>query len=297
MGNRLKQAFNTDNLLKRISFAAWAIPIGWWVINSTIRIGPPGHAILPGQLAAIALVAVCLHEYLQLTAMQYSKNTFWIVQVWLLLQLGCEAFGVKIPLTFSIFVLLTLVLIETLIWGRNDEGRLKRASLVFIGGIFLYISGSSLLSLYDISFKNIFVMSQYAMLSQLGVALFAAAVFMCDTAAYFVGIMWGKHKYPIVSPDKTIEGSVAGLVAATVIFSTGWFFVRQADHPHSLGIFLGLASGFGAIGGDLIVSLIKRHFRVKDSSNIIPGHGGFLDRFGSLFFAAPCVCIVVWVMR
>ena len=110
---------------------------------------------------------------------------------------------------------------------------------------------------------------------------------MADTGAYFSGKFLGRNKlYPVISPNKTWEGFVGGLCAAT----TGVFIVRIVALPQ-LTILDTLLIGFcvGAIGavGDLSESLVKRAFKVKDSGNILPGHGGLLDRIDALMFIAP----------
>ncbi len=109
----------------------------------------------------------------------------------------------------------------------------------------------------------------------------------CDTAAYFVGRKWGKHKLiPRVSPEKSWEGAFGGAFMAMVAA----FIYRRGWAPYlSLGdcIFLGVAVPFLAQVGDLVESLIKRDAKLKDVSGTIPGHGGILDRFDSMLFTAP----------
>jgi phosphatidate cytidylyltransferase len=114
-----------------------------------------------------------------------------------------------------------------------------------------------------------------------------ASVWFCDSAAYFAGRAFGRHKlFERVSPNKTWEGAVAGFLFAIAAFILGksvllpYLTVLQAA---VCGAIVGL---FGQIG-DLAESLLKRDAGVKDSSTLIPGHGGVLDRFDSVLFAAP----------
>lgn len=112
-------------------------------------------------------------------------------------------------------------------------------------------------------------------------------VWTTDSGAYFVGRKLGKNKlWPEISPKKTIEGFIGGIVIA-VIFAVG----MQLIYPFANGyISLVLVTIFASIigqMGDLVESAIKRHFDVKDSGNILPGHGGILDRFDSLLFVVP----------
>jgi phosphatidate cytidylyltransferase len=120
------------------------------------------------------------------------------------------------------------------------------------------------------------------------------ATFGSDTAAYFIGKAIGKHKLaPAISPGKTWEGTVAGLCGAMVI---GYLFTLNTPLQLPLnwwqGVLLGLAiSVFGQLG-DLVESLLKRSFKVKDSGALMPGHGGILDRLDSLLFAG--VVMYLW---
>ena len=111
----------------------------------------------------------------------------------------------------------------------------------------------------------------------------------CDTAAYAVGRRFGRIKLmPDVSPGKSLEGCVAGLVVAiaAAIGAQAWFatYLSVLDAA-VLGALVGV---FGQLG-DLVESLLKRDVDIKDSSKLIPGHGGVLDRFDSLLFTAPIV--------
>ncbi|MDR7236283.1 phosphatidate cytidylyltransferase [Neobacillus drentensis] len=108
-----------------------------------------------------------------------------------------------------------------------------------------------------------------------------------DSGAYFIGKALGKNKlWPEISPNKTVEGSIGGVVCAVVI---AVLFVLFSNINVGLISLMGITvvlSVFGQIG-DLVESAFKRHFNVKDSGNILPGHGGILDRFDSLLFVWP----------
>ncbi|MEH7301860.1 phosphatidate cytidylyltransferase [Neobacillus drentensis] len=109
-------------------------------------------------------------------------------------------------------------------------------------------------------------------------------IWATDSGAYFIGKSLGKRKlWPEISPNKTIEGSIGGVLCAVIV---SVLFVLFTDiHASLIGITVAL-SVFGQIG-DLVESAFKRHFNVKDSGNILPGHGGILDRFDSLLFVWP----------
>ena len=116
-------------------------------------------------------------------------------------------------------------------------------------------------------------------------------VWVCDSFALFTGMAFGKHKLaPYVSPKKTVEGSVGGLVFAVLACI---LYTVVLDKAFSLSLPLWSAVLYGIVGstagqiGDLSLSVIKRGAGIKDYGNLFPGHGGVWDRFDSILFAAP----------
>jgi phosphatidate cytidylyltransferase len=120
------------------------------------------------------------------------------------------------------------------------------------------------------------------------VLLTAGLSWIADSMAYFVGTAWGKHKlWPRISPKKTWEGLAGGTVAVLIAAPLlGWWFLRL--NP-MLGLLLGVMVAALDPFGDFAVSLFKRIARSKDTSRLIPGHGGVLDRMDSLLFTFPVV--------
>jgi phosphatidate cytidylyltransferase len=114
-------------------------------------------------------------------------------------------------------------------------------------------------------------------------------IMSCDSFAYFVGRKIGKRKlYPAVSPNKSIEGALGGLVGSVfAIMIVKFTFLPVLGYFDA--VLIGLLLGVMGQLGDLFESLLKRACQVKDSGNIIPGHGGMLDRLDSLLFAFPVV--------
>lgn len=112
-------------------------------------------------------------------------------------------------------------------------------------------------------------------------------IWSTDSGAYFVGKSLGKRKlWPEISPNKTVEGFVGGIVIALVL-STIFQLVANLPIPYFYLLLITLfLSVFGQIG-DLVESALKRHYDVKDSGKILPGHGGVLDRFDSFLFVMP----------
>lgn len=123
-------------------------------------------------------------------------------------------------------------------------------------------------------------------------AIFVGA-WLTDTCAYFAGRAFGKHKLaPVISPKKTIEGSIGGILGAALSMVIYGLLVDRftAFTPEYRPlIVLGLACGVVSQLGDLSMSAIKRQYQIKDYGNIMPGHGGVMDRFDSVLFVAPLV--------
>ena len=119
-----------------------------------------------------------------------------------------------------------------------------------------------------------------------------AVAFLSDAGAYFVGLRFGRHKLaPVVSPNKTIEGALGGIATAIVgmlLYAVilDLFFPTFRIH-YGLAMLYGLAGSFAGMFGDLCFSVIKRQTGIKDYGNLIPGHGGVLDRFDSMMMVAP----------
>jgi phosphatidate cytidylyltransferase len=130
--------------------------------------------------------------------------------------------------------------------------------------------------------------------------------FASDTTAFFIGRTWGRHKLAVaISPSKTWEGSLGGLLGAGLIslvfLPSSFFSWNNPLHLPVLNIAIAislafLVSIFGQIG-DLVESLFKRNMNAKDSGNILPGHGGALDRLDSVAFAGVMVYYFVWLIQ
>lgn len=118
-------------------------------------------------------------------------------------------------------------------------------------------------------------------------------VWLTDTGAYIFGRLFGKHKlWPEISPNKTIEGAIGGIFSSLIV---AVIFYLNYEMPFSLLpllIVTMILSMFGQLG-DLVESALKRHFDVKDSGNLLPGHGGILDRFDSFIFVLPLLNILL----
>ncbi len=114
------------------------------------------------------------------------------------------------------------------------------------------------------------------------------SAFGTDIFAYFIGIAIGKHKLcPKISPKKSVEGAIGGIIGSALLCGIFGFLVAEEYFIHA--IVIGILGGIIAQFGDLSASIFKRKMNIKDYGNLIPGHGGILDRFDSLLFTAPMV--------
>jgi phosphatidate cytidylyltransferase len=169
------------------------------------------------------------------------------------------------------------VVIMSLLYLFNIENRELADAMATLTGIFYVI----------------FLSFHVALVEQTGesgilVWLIFLTAFGTDIMAYFTGYAIGKHKLcPKISPKKTIEGSIGGILGSVLLCGLFGYFVipRLLLHCIIIGVLGGVVSQFG----DLTASIFKRKMGIKDYGNLIPGHGGILDRFDSVLFTAPMV--------
>lgn len=189
------------------------------------------------------------------------------------------------------FVLWALVLImfcELMLTFRKEERMdFTPVVLVAFAGFILPMLFTSLVRLDMMEHGAVYVLLPFV------------AAFSSDSGAYFVGMTMGKHKLaPTLSPKKTIEGSVGGFLSAIIIILIYGFILKLCGFTINF-VVLGIYGFFGSLAGqlgDLAFSAIKRLHGVKDYSQIIPGHGGILDRFDSMLFIAPLMeLLLMWV--
>jgi phosphatidate cytidylyltransferase len=200
--------------------------------------------------------------------------------------------GVLRPSSAWLAVALVLFMTSTIFARRANQRPLAVAAVSMFAVLYC---GGALSFAYELRYHN------YAIgrAGQSLVLLFPVLLtWASDVGAYFVGRMFGRTKLmPSVSPAKTVEGAVGGIALSVVI---AWVFVRFLMAPKGqLGmspvgiVVFGVAIAIAAQLGDLFESLLKREASVKDSSNLLPGHGGFLDRIDSLLFVLPVAALLL----
>lgn len=168
------------------------------------------------------------------------------------------------------------VVVASLLYLFDIEHRKLEDAMATITGIFYVVFFSFHVTLVE--------QTQYGLM----VWLIVITAFGTDIMAYFSGYLLGKHKLcPHISPKKTIEGSVGGVIGSVVLSGLfGYFFMDDVlVHCMIIGVLGGIISQFG----DLTASVFKRKLGIKDYGNLIPGHGGILDRFDSVLFTGPMV--------
>lgn len=243
----------------------------------------------------------------------YGKIPFTIL-VYLMAIIGLyEIYRMKNISIFSLKGLLGLLTLITILMPASLEQTIEKVTTY--NKIELVIIMTILLLVYVVLKKNKFTFDDAAFIilgalyvgigfyyfietrnAGLEYIIFALiVVWATDSGAYFTGRKLGKNKlWPEISPNKTVEGFVGGIVIAVICTS-----IMQIIHPFNTSwlviiVITIISSVFGQMG-DLVESAIKRHYGVKDSGNILPGHGGILDRFDSLMFVLPLLNLLHFV--
>lgn len=174
-----------------------------------------------------------------------------------------------------------------LVWElfRNNGSAINNTGATLLASIYAGIAASALIGIREHYFG-----SDYSNGGFVIIAMFVS-IWVCDSAAYYFGSAFGKHRlYERVSPKKSWEGAIAGFlfsVIAMILIKVFWLNFLS----YQTAAVIGLVSGTIGQIGDLVESLIKRDAGVKDSSGLVPGHGGVFDRFDSLFLSAPVIFV------
>jgi len=209
------------------------------------------------------------------------------------LQLG----GYNIAENFSLpFLIAGAVL---LVMGIFKTKRLSKQSLLWLAGGWLYTAlplglllQLSLPATYDLHFYD----TMYVIRGQHIVLFIIGSVWINDTMAYLAGSAIGKTPLSKISPKKTWEGTISGMILSALLtwFLFSLIFLNGVEWPLAIpGIMISALTAIAGTFGDLFESKLKRLAGVKDSGRIMPGHGGFLDRFDSILFAAPVIWLFV----
>jgi len=267
-----------NELLTRVLVAIVAIPL----IAALILFGK-----IPVVIFINLLIVLGLWEYYKICGMriQFFSQIFMIIQAvvtsWLVYYYGEIAFFYSLILIFFILGLSN-------IFRKDFSTAATRMVHMFYG--FFYLSLFNFLILIR---ELDYVKYTDYRLGGFWIWFLFAVIWICDTAAYFIGKPFGRIKFsPTVSPNKSVEGFVAGLVFGTLAAYVFSLFVFQ-DIPKLKIVFAGFMISLIGQFADLIESLFKRKGGVKDSSTLIPGHGGILDRFDSTLLGLPALYFIL----
>ncbi|MDO4432154.1 MAG: phosphatidate cytidylyltransferase [Aerococcaceae bacterium] len=182
-----------------------------------------------------------------------------------------------------LFYICCMVLLVLTVYKQEHFSFVDASTLVF-GALYIGYGFRYLIEIRDLGLKTI--------------AFVFLVIWATDSGAYIVGRRFGKHKLaPKISPNKTFEGSIGGVLVAVLCSALYIAFVEPnlagVNRYIWLTIFLSIAGQFG----DLIESAYKRHFGVKDSGNLLPGHGGVLDRFDSTISASVMFMVFIHLIK
>ncbi len=260
-------------LIKRVLISVIAIPLLLFIYYY-------------GQIPLIIfLILLSLISSYELSKMLKNKSLYLMASVIPFTALMCYM-SAKYDLEYSLYLLffaLALFGAEEIFRNRIENAIYRVSSSLMI----MVYCGVSLGFVYRLhGLKN----GNYLL------PFIAILIWITDTFAYFIGVWLGRHRNIFnVSPKKSIEGFIGGFVFAVLFAIIAHFIV-----PNKISLFWALLMGIviGTIGqfGDLFESLLKRDCGVKDSSNLIPGHGGILDRFDSFMIAVPVIYILYSVL-
>lgn len=287
-----------SELTRRVLFAVVAIPV-------TVAILLAGGAPLAALLAIASAIAAW--EFFRIARAAGHEP---------LVDLGCALAGL-LPLAvharylgllqprMAYFATVVIVLMSVVIWARWPNGRpLGAVATTLLGALYTggLLSFAYALRYHDYTFSSIQVGPVPIAAGGVLLGLPVILTWATDTGAFFVGrTVGGRKLIPAVSPGKTLSGAIGGLLVSVVVT---WLYVayalrpaaQLAMRPASIVAF-GIIVSVAAQIGDLFESLLKREAGVKDSSKLLPGHGGVLDRLDSLFFALPVAYLLLgWML-
>lgn len=189
-------------------------------------------------------------------------------------------FFYNVPDIFYFSIFLLVLGSFSLVIFNYSKNNVRDVFVTVLGTIFVSFFLSHILKVRELENGNLLIW------------LILLSAWATDTFAYFFGIRFGKHKLTPISPKKSVEGAIAGLIACIVTLMIYGYYIQvtyNIPYPLYNYLFMGIAAGTISQIGDLAASMLKRSVNEKDYGNIMPGHGGILDRFDSVLFSAPVI--------
>lgn len=265
----------------RIIVAVVGIP----VLVAVIFFAPP---VVFGALVGV-VAAVAAYEFLRCTEPGLSKLTLLVAMLCAAAVPIGAVYGKSNAVTAAaLFLLMLFLFIQLILSFRKEETMaLETVVLVLFAAGILPILFASLVRLGAQEHSAVYILFPFVI------------TFSCDSGAYFAGSFFGRHKLaPRVSPNKTLEGSTGGFLCGVLVSLLYGLILKVTGIPVDFLVLActGFLGSFVCQIGDLAFSAVKRICGIKDYGNLIPGHGGVLDRFDSILFVAPLVEILtLWV--
>lgn len=256
-----------------------------------------------GMIALFALIAgLTLWEYTGLVNdiedVRVNRPITTVAGVYLVLAVAEVRTGMTNNFVIFVPYLLTIVYLFISELYTNNKNAVNDWAYTMLSQLYIALP-LSMISVLAFEQSATDSMVHYDMLLPLSLFIFLWAN---DTGAYCSGSLLGKHKlFPRISPGKSWEGSIGGGILVLVVAALIGYYANQGTVAHSLSIIewmgLGLTVVFFGTWGDLVESLFKRTLGIKDSGNILPGHGGMLDRFDSALMAIPAAVIYLYSIQ
>ena len=292
-----------SNLTQRILFAVIAIPIILFIVL---------YKPVALFMLAVILSGMTVNEYYGLAKVKgYSPQVVIGVVFSMLITLSFGKFRLQsllAPLGVSlispefellgVLMMLGAIIILSVEMFRKLPNPLEQTAITLFGAIYIGVGTGSMFGIHEyFTIKNLGLERFDILPPGYFLIVLLVSIWVGDSAAYFAGRSFGKHKVAErISPGKTWEGSIACFFFTTVIWDAAPALVyKLSSLPLHHAIILGMIVGTVGQFGDFGKSLLKRDAGVKDSSNLIPGHGGVLDRLDSILFAAPLVLLYLWI--
>ena len=247
---------------------------------------------IPFLLLNLAVIIIGINEYFKLIKAKVDTGDKKIAILAGVILLMTIYFKQDLALVYFILVTLMVLMFLKNIFQAKIEGAILNSAVSYFS--FFYIAGlfSHFMLLANVVLPKLEFSSTLDY--QLVLWLPLLATWATDTGAYFSGLHLGRSPLaPKISPNKTIEGGIGGLFSCIIVT---FLLSIYLGFGYLNGIILGALIGVFAQLGDLTVSLFKRDAEVKDSGDLIPGHGGLLDRIDSLLFTIPIVYYYIYLI-
>ena len=252
--------------------------------------------IITGAVFAVALIALILsHEIVFKTGVSLiaALSVYEVLKVTDVLKYKfLTVVSVLFSLVFTcfqlmIFIYFLIILLFAYFMFNKKQVKFEEISKAFLIAVFVPLLYGHLIAIRDMREGQLLIWTVFVI------------SLLTDTFAYFTGCFIGKHKLaPVLSPKKTIEGAIGGLLGGVIgmVALCGIFGYFGHTPNYFNAVIIALMCSVISQFGDLCASAIKRQYGVKDYGNIMPGHGGMMDRFDGVIFTAPAVCYLLLVL-